>query len=52
MYVFEVVGDDGEIRNYVASFILRDGDKLVVSHRGLQVSFPLSHIRDWCSVAA
>lgn len=49
-HVFEVIDDAGALRIYAATFIRREADKLVVLHRGLQMSFALSHIRDWCSV--
>ena len=49
-YVFEVIDDDGAVRNYVAKFMRREVDKLVVLHRGLQMSFAISQIRDWCTV--
>jgi hypothetical protein len=50
LYVFEVIDDEGATRNYVASFISREADNLVVRHRGHQVSFAIAHIRDWCAV--
>ena len=49
-YVFEVVDEAGAIRNYVAKFMRREADKLVVEYRGLQMRFSISHIRDWCAV--
>ena len=49
-YVFEVVDEAGAVRNYVAKFMRRDADKLVVEYRGLQMRFTISHIRDWCAV--
>ena len=48
--VFEVVDEAGAVRNYVAKFMRREADKLVVDYRGLQVRFAISHIRDWCAV--
>jgi hypothetical protein len=50
IYVFEVVDEAGAVRNYVAKFMRREADKLVVDYRGLQVRFAISHIRDWCAV--
>lgn len=49
-YVFEVVDDDGQTRVYVADFIRREGDRLQVKYRGLEVSFKISRICDWCPV--
>jgi len=49
-YVFEVVDEAGAVRNYVAKFMRREADKLVVDYRGLQMRFAISHIRDWCAV--
>ncbi|MBD9511483.1 hypothetical protein IB265_32515 [Ensifer sp. ENS10] len=49
-YVFEVVDEAGVVRNYVAKFMRREADKLVVDYRGLQMRFAISHIRDWCAV--
>lgn len=49
-HVFEVIDDAGALRIYAATFIRREADKLVVLHRGHQLSFALSHIHDWCAV--
>ncbi|WP_164833248.1 hypothetical protein [Sinorhizobium meliloti] len=49
-YVFEVIDEDGAVRTYVASFMRREADKLVVLHRGRKMSFAVAHIRDWCAV--
>ncbi len=49
-YVFEVVDDTGAVRTYVARFMRREADKLVVDYRGFQMRFAISHIRDWCAV--
>ncbi|MCY1338563.1 hypothetical protein D9M69_244240 [compost metagenome] len=35
-YVFEVVDEAGAVRNYVAKFMRREADKLVVEYRGLR----------------
>ena len=51
MYVFEVVNDDGAIRTYVADFIRREADKLVVKYHGLEAKFEISRICDWCPVS-
>ncbi|WP_156433161.1 hypothetical protein [Sinorhizobium sp. GL28] len=34
--VFEVVDEAGAVRNYVAKFMRREADKLVVEYRGLR----------------
>ena len=49
-YVFGAVDDAGAVRNYVATFMRREADKLVVECRGLQMRFAISHISDWCAV--
>lgn len=49
-YVFEVVDEAGAVRNYVAKFMKREAENLVVEHRGLQMRFAISHIRDWYAV--
>lgn len=49
-HVFEVIDDDGAVRIYAAKFMRREANKLVVLHRGLEMSFAISHIRDWCAV--
>ncbi|MDX0766745.1 hypothetical protein GOD36_32515 [Sinorhizobium medicae] len=49
-YIFEIVDDEGQIRAYVASYMYRKADKLIVLHRGAGVGIDICRICDWCAV--
>ncbi|RVG36421.1 hypothetical protein CN138_35260 [Sinorhizobium meliloti] len=40
-YIFEIVDDEGQIRAYVASYMYRKADKLIVLHRGAGVGIDI-----------
>ena len=49
-FVFEVIDDDGEVRSYIASYMRREADKLMLRHRESEVRIELFRICDWCAV--
>lgn len=49
-YVFEAIDDDGQVRNYVSESMRREGNRLVLRYRGVDVSLEISRICAWCSV--